>query len=227
MIGSVSSPRGMTPHRGPIRSAEHREDSGTRALRRRPRTRTPRPARRGTDTAGPAGRGGSAPVRGRIPHAAGGRPRPGAAWREHELDPPGQASLEGRRNGPRTPAARTGLTTEWQYRTHFVELGRLGYRKSEPHSGVARETSGAGQGIHCPTHRGDAACRRGSRASSPACRSQRPDLRARCHRAGGRGATAQRWAQPAAAVRGPLTCRRRDRGSHLRPSRRPRRGPHT
>ncbi|MFI1481916.1 helix-turn-helix domain-containing protein [Streptomyces sp. NPDC020747] len=34
-----------------------------------------------------------------------------------------------------------GLTTEWQYRTHCVELGRLGYRKSEPRSGVARETS--------------------------------------------------------------------------------------
>jgi Zn-dependent peptidase ImmA (M78 family)/transcriptional regulator with XRE-family HTH domain len=34
-----------------------------------------------------------------------------------------------------------GLTTEWQYRTHCIELGRLGYRKSEPHSGVARETS--------------------------------------------------------------------------------------
>ncbi|MFE5367077.1 ImmA/IrrE family metallo-endopeptidase [Streptomyces mirabilis] len=34
-----------------------------------------------------------------------------------------------------------GLTTEWQYRTHCVELSRLGYRKSEPRSGVARETS--------------------------------------------------------------------------------------
>ncbi|WP_306457928.1 ImmA/IrrE family metallo-endopeptidase [Streptomyces sp. SA15] len=34
-----------------------------------------------------------------------------------------------------------GLTTEWQYRTHCVELGRLGDRKSEPRSGVARETS--------------------------------------------------------------------------------------
>ncbi|MFF3847129.1 hypothetical protein [Streptomyces sp. NPDC002328] len=34
-----------------------------------------------------------------------------------------------------------GLTTEWQYRTHSVELGRLGYRKPEPRSGVARETS--------------------------------------------------------------------------------------
>lgn len=34
-----------------------------------------------------------------------------------------------------------GLTTEWQYRTHCVELGRLGYRKAEPRSGVARETS--------------------------------------------------------------------------------------
>ncbi|MFC7892933.1 hypothetical protein [Streptomyces sp. NPDC057381] len=34
-----------------------------------------------------------------------------------------------------------GLTTEWQCRTHCVELGRLGYRKSEPCSGVVRETS--------------------------------------------------------------------------------------
>ncbi|MEU2447621.1 XRE family transcriptional regulator [Streptomyces althioticus] len=34
-----------------------------------------------------------------------------------------------------------GLTTEWQYRTHCVELGRLGYRRSEPRSGVVRETS--------------------------------------------------------------------------------------
>lgn len=34
-----------------------------------------------------------------------------------------------------------GLTTEWQYRTHCMELGRLGYRESEPRSGVARETS--------------------------------------------------------------------------------------
>ncbi|MDG4858782.1 XRE family transcriptional regulator [Streptomyces sp. T-3] len=34
-----------------------------------------------------------------------------------------------------------GLTTEWQYRTHCVELSRLGYRKSEPRSGVVRETS--------------------------------------------------------------------------------------
>ncbi|MEV4451937.1 ImmA/IrrE family metallo-endopeptidase [Streptomyces mirabilis] len=34
-----------------------------------------------------------------------------------------------------------GLTTEWQYRTHCVELGRLGYRKAEPRSGVVRETS--------------------------------------------------------------------------------------
>ncbi|WP_263167409.1 helix-turn-helix domain-containing protein [Streptomyces sp. SCSIO ZS0520] len=34
-----------------------------------------------------------------------------------------------------------GLTTEWQYRTHCVELSRLGYRKSEPRSGVPRETS--------------------------------------------------------------------------------------
>lgn len=33
------------------------------------------------------------------------------------------------------------LTTEWQYRTHCVELGRLGYRKPESRSGVARETS--------------------------------------------------------------------------------------
>ncbi|MDT0427790.1 helix-turn-helix domain-containing protein [Streptomyces salyersiae] len=34
-----------------------------------------------------------------------------------------------------------GLTTEWQYRTHCVDLGRLGYRKAEPQSGLARETS--------------------------------------------------------------------------------------
>ncbi|MFE1802397.1 helix-turn-helix domain-containing protein [Streptomyces sp. NPDC059517] len=34
-----------------------------------------------------------------------------------------------------------GLTTEWQYRSHCVELSRLGYRKAEPRSGVARETS--------------------------------------------------------------------------------------
>ncbi|MEV5143463.1 XRE family transcriptional regulator [Streptomyces sp. NPDC052727] len=34
-----------------------------------------------------------------------------------------------------------GLTTEWQYRTHCVELSRLGYRRAEPGSGVARETS--------------------------------------------------------------------------------------
>jgi Zn-dependent peptidase ImmA (M78 family)/transcriptional regulator with XRE-family HTH domain len=34
-----------------------------------------------------------------------------------------------------------GLTTEWQYRTHCVELSRLGYRKAEPRSGLARETS--------------------------------------------------------------------------------------
>lgn len=33
------------------------------------------------------------------------------------------------------------LTTEWQYRSHCVELGRLGYRKAEPQSGLARETS--------------------------------------------------------------------------------------
>ncbi|MBD0746050.1 ImmA/IrrE family metallo-endopeptidase [Streptomyces sp. CBMA152] len=34
-----------------------------------------------------------------------------------------------------------GLTTEWQYRTHCVELGRLGYRKAEPQSNLPRETS--------------------------------------------------------------------------------------
>ncbi|MFD7513815.1 helix-turn-helix domain-containing protein [Streptomyces niveus] len=33
------------------------------------------------------------------------------------------------------------LTTEWQYRTHCIELGRLGYRKAEPHSRLGRETS--------------------------------------------------------------------------------------
>ncbi|MEU7313590.1 ImmA/IrrE family metallo-endopeptidase [Streptomyces sp. NPDC007083] len=33
------------------------------------------------------------------------------------------------------------LTTEWQYRTHCVELGRLGYRKAEPQSRLPRETS--------------------------------------------------------------------------------------
>lgn len=33
------------------------------------------------------------------------------------------------------------LTTEWQYRTHCVELGRLGYRKAEPESHLVRETS--------------------------------------------------------------------------------------
>ncbi|WP_330297655.1 helix-turn-helix domain-containing protein [Streptomyces sp. NBC_00503] len=33
------------------------------------------------------------------------------------------------------------LTTEWQYRTHCVELGRLGYRKAEPQSVLVRETS--------------------------------------------------------------------------------------
>lgn len=33
------------------------------------------------------------------------------------------------------------LTTEWQYRTHCVELGRLGYRKAEPQSALVRETS--------------------------------------------------------------------------------------
>ncbi|MDH6580385.1 ImmA/IrrE family metallo-endopeptidase [Kitasatospora sp. MAP5-34] len=33
-----------------------------------------------------------------------------------------------------------GLSTEWQYRTHCVELSRLGYRKAEP-GGVQRETS--------------------------------------------------------------------------------------
>ncbi|MEV8095232.1 XRE family transcriptional regulator [Kitasatospora sp. NPDC085879] len=33
-----------------------------------------------------------------------------------------------------------GLSTDWQYRTHCVELGRLGYRKAEP-GGVQRETS--------------------------------------------------------------------------------------
>ncbi|MGP3947027.1 helix-turn-helix domain-containing protein [Streptomyces sp. 6N106] len=33
------------------------------------------------------------------------------------------------------------LTTEWQYRTHCVELSRLGYRKAEPQSRLARETS--------------------------------------------------------------------------------------
>jgi hypothetical protein len=34
-----------------------------------------------------------------------------------------------------------GLTTEWQYRTHCVDLGRLGYRKDEPRSPLTRETS--------------------------------------------------------------------------------------
>ena len=33
------------------------------------------------------------------------------------------------------------LTTEWQYRTHCVELSRMGYRKSEPQSTLTRETS--------------------------------------------------------------------------------------
>ncbi|MFF1491492.1 ImmA/IrrE family metallo-endopeptidase [Streptomyces sp. NPDC058304] len=33
------------------------------------------------------------------------------------------------------------LTTEWQYRTHCVELGRLGYRKAEPQSALVREAS--------------------------------------------------------------------------------------
>ncbi|GHF62387.1 transcriptional regulator [Streptomyces mashuensis] len=33
------------------------------------------------------------------------------------------------------------LTTDWQYRTHCVELGRLGYRKKEPHSRLGRESS--------------------------------------------------------------------------------------
>ncbi|MYS20488.1 Zn-dependent peptidase ImmA, M78 family [Streptomyces sp. DvalAA-14] len=33
------------------------------------------------------------------------------------------------------------LTTEWQYRTHCVDLGRLGYRKDEPRSPLTRETS--------------------------------------------------------------------------------------
>ncbi|GAB2583645.1 XRE family transcriptional regulator [Streptomyces capparidis] len=33
------------------------------------------------------------------------------------------------------------LTTEWQYRTHCVELSRLGYRKDEPHSRLGRESS--------------------------------------------------------------------------------------
>ncbi|MEV6314016.1 ImmA/IrrE family metallo-endopeptidase [Streptomyces sp. NPDC051776] len=33
------------------------------------------------------------------------------------------------------------LTTEWQYRTHCVELSRLGYRRDEPQSRLGRETS--------------------------------------------------------------------------------------
>lgn len=33
------------------------------------------------------------------------------------------------------------LTTDWQYRTHCVEFSRLGYRTSEPKSGLIPETS--------------------------------------------------------------------------------------